>query len=97
MRMSLSDGSAMAVAVAVAVADPMRLTAALADRLPRGRGVVRVRPVDVFGVTPPTVSHHPRILREAGLISAERRGTRVYYRVSPAVMARMSAVLVPAS
>jgi ArsR family transcriptional regulator, arsenate/arsenite/antimonite-responsive transcriptional repressor len=40
---------------------------------------------------------HPdlRILREAGLISAERRGTWVYYRVEPAVMARMSAVLVP--
>jgi ArsR family transcriptional regulator len=46
-------------------------------------------------VTAPTVSYHLRILREAGLISAERRGTWVYYRVNPQVMARMSAVLVP--
>jgi ArsR family transcriptional regulator len=35
-------------------------------------------------------------LREAGLISSERRGTWVYYRVNPQVMGRMSAVLVPA-
>ena len=45
----------------------------------------------------PSVSYHLRILREAGLISAERRGTWVYYRVEPSVMARMSAVLVPQS
>ena len=49
-----------------------------------------------FEMTAPSVSYHLRILREAGLISAERRGTWVYYRVEPAVMARMSAVLVPA-
>ena len=48
-----------------------------------------------FEMTAPSVSYHLRILREAGLISAERRGTWVYYRVEPAVMARMSAVLVP--
>jgi ArsR family transcriptional regulator len=48
-----------------------------------------------FDVTAPTVSYHLRILREAGLISSERRGTWVYYRANPAVMARMSAVLVP--
>ena len=48
-------------------------------------------------MTAPSVSYHLRILREAGLISAERRGTWVYYRVEPTVMARMSAVLVPAA
>jgi ArsR family transcriptional regulator len=48
-----------------------------------------------FDVTAPTVSYHLRILREAGLISSERRGTWLYYRINPAMMARMSAVLVP--
>jgi ArsR family transcriptional regulator len=48
-----------------------------------------------FDVTAPSVSYHLKILREAGLISSERRGTWVYYRVNPNVMARMSAVLVP--
>jgi ArsR family transcriptional regulator len=51
---------------------------------------------DAFDVTGPAVSYHLRILREAGLLSSERRGTWVYYRVNPQVMARMSAVLVPA-
>jgi len=50
----------------------------------------------VCDLTGPAVSYHLRILREAGLISAERRGTWIYYRVNPQVMARMSAVLVPA-
>jgi ArsR family transcriptional regulator, arsenate/arsenite/antimonite-responsive transcriptional repressor len=46
-------------------------------------------------VTAPSVSYHLKILREAGLISSERRGTWVYYRVNPEVMARMSAALAP--
>src|SRR4051794_3636678 len=36
-----------------------------------------------FGVTGPTISHHLRVLREAGLIEGERRGTWIYYRVLP--------------
>lgn len=36
---------------------------------------------DAFEVTGATVSHHLRVLREAGLVEAERRGTWVYYRV----------------
>ena len=51
--------------------------------------------LDAFDMTAPSVSYHLKILREAGLISSERRGTWVYYRVNPDVMARMSAVLVP--
>jgi ArsR family transcriptional regulator len=48
-----------------------------------------------FDVTGPTISHHLKVLREAGLIDGERRGTWVYYRVHPEVLARLSAVLVP--
>ena len=51
--------------------------------------------LEAFDLTAPSVSYHLKILREAGLISSERRGTWVYYRVNPDVMARMSAVLVP--
>jgi ArsR family transcriptional regulator len=35
---------------------------------------------DEFDVSGPTISHHLRVLREAGLIEGERRGTWVYYR-----------------
>jgi ArsR family transcriptional regulator len=52
---------------------------------------------DVFELTGPTISHHLKVLREAGLITGERRGTWVYYRVRPELLARVSAVLVPAA
>jgi ArsR family transcriptional regulator len=47
----------------------------------------------VFDVTGPTISHHLKVLREAGLIAGERRGTWVYYRVEPAALRQVSAVL----
>jgi ArsR family transcriptional regulator len=40
------------------------------------------------------VSHHLRKLREAGLITSERRGTWVYYRVAPGVLTAMSQMLI---
>ncbi|MGH3615084.1 MAG: ArsR/SmtB family transcription factor [Pseudonocardia sp.] len=49
----------------------------------------------VFDLTGPTISHHLKVLREAGLITGERRGTWVYYRVLPDALRRASAVLVP--
>jgi ArsR family transcriptional regulator len=51
--------------------------------------------LEAFDVTAPSVSYHLKVLRQAGLISSKPRGTWVYYRVNPEVMARMSAVLVP--
>jgi ArsR family transcriptional regulator len=51
--------------------------------------------IDVFDLSGPTISHHLKVLREAGLISGERRGTWVYYRVHPEALGRLSAVLVP--
>lgn len=50
---------------------------------------------DAFNLTGPTISHHLKVLREAGLIEGERRGTWVYYRVHPEVLGGLSAVLVP--
>lgn len=46
-----------------------------------------------FDLSAPTISHHLKVLRESGLVSSERRGTWVYYRANPAVIARMSGVL----
>jgi ArsR family transcriptional regulator len=47
----------------------------------------------VFDLTGPTISHHLKVLREAGLISGERRGTWVYYRVLPAALRQVSALV----
>jgi ArsR family transcriptional regulator len=46
-----------------------------------------------FDVSQPTISHHLRVLREAGLIDSERRGTWVYYWVLPDALTRLSALL----
>ncbi|MBD7993925.1 winged helix-turn-helix transcriptional regulator [Arthrobacter sp. Sa2CUA1] len=41
----------------------------------------------------PTVSHHLKVLREAGLLECERRGNWVFYRVIPSALALLSALL----
>ena len=43
-------------------------------------------------VQQPTVSHHLKILKEAGVIEAERRGTWIYYRLVPAAGERLRAL-----
>src|ERR1700712_562290 len=50
-----------------------------------------------FDLSGPTISHHLKVLREAGLITGERRGTWVYYRVRPELLAHLAAVLGPAA
>ncbi len=49
-----------------------------------------------FALSQPTISHHLKTLREAGLLDCERRGTWVYYRVIPSALEQLSAVLSPA-
>ncbi|HEY3501705.1 MAG TPA: metalloregulator ArsR/SmtB family transcription factor [Actinocatenispora sp.] len=46
-----------------------------------------------FELTGPTISHHLKVLRQAGLIDCERRGTWVYYWIVPAVLARLAGLL----
>ncbi|MGS2618265.1 ArsR/SmtB family transcription factor [Micromonospora sp. LZ34] len=46
-----------------------------------------------FDLTGPTISHHLKTLREAGLVDAERRGTWVYYRARPHVLRQLAALL----
>jgi ArsR family transcriptional regulator len=47
----------------------------------------------VFDLSGPTISHHLKVLREADLITGERRGTWVYYRVLPDALTRLSGLL----
>jgi ArsR family transcriptional regulator len=50
-----------------------------------------------FDVAQSTISHHLRVLREAGLVDCERRGTWVYYWPLREALAQLSAVLEPAA
>ena len=47
---------------------------------------------DAFELSGPTISHHLKVLRESGLVCAERRGTWVYYRARPAALAKITSV-----
>jgi ArsR family transcriptional regulator, arsenate/arsenite/antimonite-responsive transcriptional repressor len=44
-------------------------------------------------VSQPTVSHHLKVLRNAGLLESQRRGSWVYYRVVPEALQQLSALL----
>jgi ArsR family transcriptional regulator len=46
-----------------------------------------------FDLSGPTISHHLKTLREAGLVDAERRGSWVYYRARPGIMRQLAALL----
>lgn len=64
-----------------ALADPTRV--AIVNRLAGAGEVCVCALVDEFELSQPTISHHLRLLREAGLVESERRGTWAYYRLVP--------------
>ncbi len=46
-----------------------------------------------FDVSGPTISHHLRVLREAGLVDCERRGTWIHYRIRPEALRQLGMLL----
>ena len=75
--------------VARALGDPVRLQ--LVDVLRKHAGKVCVcELVPLFDISQPTLSHHLRKLREAGIVDAERRGLWAYYYVVPEALEELS-------
>jgi ArsR family transcriptional regulator len=69
-------------AIAKALGDPIRVQ--LVDVLRKHAGKVCVcELVPLFDLSQPTVSHHLKVLRDAGLVDSERRGLWAYYFVLP--------------
>jgi ArsR family transcriptional regulator len=64
-----------------ALADPVRLR--LMSMIAASEETCVCELTDTFDVSQPTISHHLRVLREAGLVDSERRGTWVYYWAQP--------------
>src|ERR1700674_2119690 len=78
--------------VAKALGDPIRLQ--LVDVLRKHAGKVCVcELVPLFEVSQPTLSHHLKKLRDAGLVDSERRGLWAYYYVLPGAMKELSSWL----
>jgi ArsR family transcriptional regulator, arsenate/arsenite/antimonite-responsive transcriptional repressor len=68
--------------VAKALGDPIRMQ--LVDVLRKHAGQVCVcELVPLFDLSQPTVSHHLKVLRDAGIVGSERRGLWAYYYVNP--------------
>ena len=64
-----------------ALGDPTRV--AIVNRLTTAEAVCVCDLTAAFDLSQPTISHHLKILRDAGLVEAERRGTWAYYRLVP--------------
>ena len=70
-----------------ALADPTRL--AIVNRL-AGRQDACVCEFSSLGLSQPTISHHLKVLREAGIVGFERRGLWAYYYVIPGALKELS-------
>jgi ArsR family transcriptional regulator len=78
--------------IAKALGDPVRLQ--LVDVLRKHAGKVCVcELVPLFDISQPTLSHHLRKLREAGIVDSERRGLWAYYYVTPVALKELFAWL----
>jgi ArsR family transcriptional regulator, arsenate/arsenite/antimonite-responsive transcriptional repressor len=96
-RAPLDAGEAARLAhVLKALADPARLRLLSLIGSHDGGEACVCDLTGAFDLTAPTISHHLKVLREAGLITADRRGTWVYYRLAPAAMADLAGLFTPA-
>ncbi|WP_327702884.1 metalloregulator ArsR/SmtB family transcription factor [Streptomyces decoyicus] len=90
----LDEGQAVELAkVFKALGDPvrLRLLSMIASRAGGEVCVCDLTPA--FDLSQPTISHHLKLLRQAGLIDCERRGTWVYYWLLPEMTDRLAGIL----
>lgn len=90
-ELSQADAEKMA-AMFKALSDPVRLRL-FSKVASHAGGEACVCDISDVGVSQPTVSHHLKKLKDAGLLTSERRGTWVYYRLEPSVVAAMGQML----
>src|SRR5919199_5548045 len=84
-----TDEAERIAAVAKALSDPIRVQ--LVDVLRKHAGKVCVcELLPLFDISQPTLSHHLRKLRDAGIVGVERRGLWAYYFVNPEVLEELS-------
>lgn len=74
-----------------ALADPTRV--AIVNRLAATNECCVCDLTGAFELSQPTISHHLKLLREAGLVEASRRGTWAYYRLIPGAVAELRTAL----
>ena len=94
VREPIGESAAAGLAqVFKALGDPVRLRLVSLIGAHQGGEACVCDLTDAFDLTQPTISHHLKVLRDAGIITSERRGTWVYYRLAPVALERMAALL----
>ena len=78
------------VRLLAALADPVRLD--IVRELAVSTETCACDLTDCCAVSQPTVSHHLRVLREAGAVVSERRGSNIYYRLAPDLPDRLGGI-----
>jgi ArsR family transcriptional regulator, arsenate/arsenite/antimonite-responsive transcriptional repressor len=78
-----------------ALADPVRLRLVSLLATAEEGAVCACDLVEPVGKSQPTVSHHLKVLAEAGLVTSERRGRNVWYAVVPAALENLRSALAP--
>ncbi|MEU5564964.1 ArsR/SmtB family transcription factor [Micromonospora musae] len=86
-----ADQAAMVAPMFKALGDPVRLRLMSMIASVPEMCVCDLTPA--FDLSGPTISHHLKVLREAGLVDSERRGTWVWYRVRPEAFRQLGALL----
>ena len=76
-----------------ALADPVRLRILSALATAPGGAICACDLTEPVGKSQPTVSHHLKVLREAGLVTAQRDGKNIWYTVVPAALDALREVL----
>src|SRR5436190_12328900 len=74
-----------------ALADPTRV--AIVNQLSATDEVCVCNLTAAFELSQPTISHHLKVLREAGLVESTRRGTWAYYRLVPEALESLRGTL----
>ena len=82
-----SDQAAQIAPMLKALADPVRLRLMSMVMSREGAEACACELLPAFDLSQPTISHHLKVLHEAGLLDREKRGVWVYYQARPAAMA----------
>lgn len=96
LREPITAGQAAGLARTLkALADPVRLRLVSMVAAHDGGEACVCDLTEPLGLTQPTISHHLKILVEAGIFSREKRGVWAYYALVPAALDALSQVLSP--
>jgi ArsR family transcriptional regulator, arsenate/arsenite/antimonite-responsive transcriptional repressor len=90
-----ADGAARLAGLLKALADPTRLRLVSLIQAHEGGEACVCELTEPLGLTQPTISHHLRVLLDAGLIEREKRGVWAYYRTVPASFRMIADILAP--